>query len=524
MNKKLIAAFLAVFLLLSFGFSAFALPSLGLGDFIDIITSIDTSRYTEFSEQEWSTMSPSERAEQINFVISDQKGSSNITSSSDFINDSNKSYDIYCYLTKIDDFDGRSSNIVGKTYLEENGLADFGMGYYSFSGGSGGNFGHSSGEFGDGTVADTLNDEFLDYLRDNPLVSDSPFHRLTSGQYTFEYSCFYSDDGLNKLVYPYVNIYQNGVLINTLKGFGYSWFGNDDYRKNQAISTYNDIVSNLYFDSDQKAVVYPARDIYFDLSPYIIDDVIELSDDPVAIGTDEDGNQIQLNINSDGVTYEGSTYNYNNDNSVTIGGKTYYISVNPSDVDDDYYKQFLGDTINNYNNYYTTEGKEFDDTDIISALKSIFSSLETFRSYCYSQLKQLYDSVRSGFSSVSRSVSLWGKNIVNAINSLGGSSDLTDEQLADYQDKLESAVNSRFGFVIGLKDILDTALSSYQNSSSSQINFKFKSRSYSIDFSTWFNDDNLNSIRFLMAAFIYLSFAFNTFRRLPSYIYNGGDR
>ena len=119
---------------------------------------------------------------------------------------------------------------------------------------------------------------------------------------------------------------------------------------------------------------------------------------------------------------------------------------------------------------------------------------------------------------------LRSEKIVKAINSLGGASDLSDEELANYQKKLETAVNARFLPVIELRDLVDKALNAYRDNSTSQIAFDYKGRSYSIDFSDWFTSENLQSIRFLMAAFIYVTYAFNTFRRIPSYINNGGDK
>ena len=546
MNKKFIAAFIAVFLLLSCAASAFAVAGVSIGDFLQIASSIDTSKYTEFSEQEWTTMTPTERLEQFNYVVSDQKGTSKITENSDFINDSALSYKYYCGLINNSVINqGLTNNLSSKTYLEGHGLADFGLGFYNSNG-------HSSGKFGDGTVADTLNDDFLNYMRNVPYGSNTRY--LFSNGYSISWEpVFLSNEStqmdingvkhqaayyrLRFLLYD-----ASGVLCDTAYGGSIAGYGRFDDRVclTCGIQPFSDLTitdDGYYFYS----VSSGAFQHKFHDSP--IPQKIKLpwydkygqptavSDDPLATGTDENGNQIQFNINSDGVTYEGSTYNYNDDNSVTINGNTYYITVNPKDVDEDYYKQFLQQVINNYYNYYNTDSTPFDDKDIISAVKSVFTSLETFRSYCYSQLKQLsnyvfdgFNSLRSSVSSLRSAVNNWGEKIVKAINSLGGAFDLSDEELANYQKKLETAVNARFLPAIELKDLVEKALTAYRDNSISQISFDYNGRSYSIDFSMWFTSENLQAIRFLMAAFIYVSYAFNTYRRIPSYINNGGDK
>lgn len=551
MNKKFIAAFIAVFLLLSCAASAFAVAGVGIGDIIGVISAIDASEYTKYNEQEWTTLTPAERAEQLNYVINHQKGTSHLNESSDLINDSAASFQAYDILTGNSSVGGAllggdaSSNMIMKIGLEQKGYADFGMGYYNSNG-------HSSGKFGDGTVADTLNNDFLNYMCNVPYGSNTRY--LFSNGYSISWEpVFFSNESsqmdingvkhqaayyrLRFLLYD-----ASGVLCDTAYGGSIAGYGRFDDRVclTCGIQPFSDLTitdDGYYFYSVSsgsfqhkfhdspipKKIKLPWYDKYGQPTAF--------SDDPLATGTDENGNQIQFNINSDGVTYEGSTYNYNDDNSVTINGNTYYITVNPADVNEDYYKQFLQQVINNYYNYYNTDSTPFDDKDIISAVKSVFTSLETFRSYCYSQLKQLsnyvfdgFNSLRSSVSSLRSAVNNWGEKIVKAINFLGGASDLSDEELANYQKKLETAVNARFLPAIELKDLVEKALTAYRDNSISQISFDYNGRSYSIDFSTWFTSENLQAIRFLMAAFIYVSYAFNTFRRIPSYINNGGDK
>lgn len=462
-KKRLAALAVALALVLSLSVSVLALTGIGIGDFLQIASSIDTSKYTEFSEQEWGTMTPAERAEQFNFVISDQKGTSNITASSDFINNSSLSYKYYCGLINNSVINqGLTNNLSSKTFLEGHGLADFGLGFYNSNG-------HSSGKFGDGTVADTLNNDFLNYMRNVPYGSNTRY--LFSNGYSISWEpVFLSNEStqmdingvkhqaafyrLRFLLYD-----ASGVLCDTAYGGSIAGYGRFDDRVclTCGIQPFSDLTitdDGYYFYS----VSSGSFQHKFHDSP--IPQKIKLpwydkygqptavSDDPLATGTDENGNQIQFNINSDGVTYEGSTYNYNDDNSVTINGNTYYITVNPKDVDEDYYKQFLQQVINNYYNYYNTDSTPFDDKDIISAVKSVFTSLETFRSYCYSQLKQLSDYVFDGFNSLRSSVKSLKtsisdrlddiikilKNISNTVD------DISEEKKEEYNTKWLEAI------------------------------------------------------------------------------------
>lgn len=553
MNKKLIAAFIAVFLLLSCVASAFAVSGVGIGDIIGVISSIDASEYTKYNEQEWTTLTPAERAEQLNYVINHQKGTSHLNESSDLINDSAASFQAYDILTGNSSVGGAllggdaSSNMIMKIGLEQKGYADFGMGYYNSNG-------HSGGKFGDNTVADTLNDDFLDYIQKYPYVGqDTP-----STAYKFSNGYYVDWDPL-LINSASLAFFVDGVR-HSGKLYGLRFYLHDETGKiidmvdHKGFNAYTpliicDICGGALFDNF--TITYDGQ-YYFDYHPWDKShrtsyfEVVQSAKyqfpwwsqygapteepvvtDPVATGTDENGNEIQFNINSDGVTYEGNTYNYNDDNSVTINGNTYHITVNPADVNDDYYNQFLQQVINNYYNYYGTDAMPFDSTDIIKSLQSIFNSLEKFRSDCYLHLKQISNYVVVGFNSMRSSLNSVIKRldeIIKQLKGLGGMSDMTDEEYANYQKKLEAAVNARFLPVIELKDLVEKALEAYKNNSMSQINFDYNGRSYSIDFSTWFTSENLQAIRFLMAAFIYVSYAFNTFRRIPSYINNGGDK
>ena len=477
MNKKFIAAFIAVFLLLSCAASAFALTGLSIGDLLQIASSIDTSKYTEYNEQQWATMTPAERSEQFNFVISDQKGTSKITENSDFINDSDLSYRYYCDLIHPRSGVNPSfGNLWAKTYLENNGLADFGMGYHNSDGHHGG--GGSGGRRD--TVADTLNDDFLDYMQENPYsgIGSSNRYQFSNGYYV-DYEPLLIGDWSDKLV----RIEIDGVVHHPLN-YGLQFYLHDETGKiidmTRITSIYSSPIVLIYCDVCQGELfrnftVTAEGKFYFDMPhwyynyseyrhifqynntsdrsselPFPWWDLygsVDEEEPPLfpAVGVDDDGNQIKLNVTSDGITYEGNTYQIDNsDHSVTIDGNKYYITVNPSDVDENYYNDFLQQVINNYYNYYNTDSKPFDGTDILTAIKSVFTSLETFRSYCYSQLKQIGNYIVDGFNSMRSSLKTIVdklKDIIKQLKDIGGTlEEISEEQKQEYSTKWLEAI------------------------------------------------------------------------------------
>lgn len=270
--------------------------------------------------------------------------------------------------------------------------------------------------------------------------------------------------------------------------------------------------------------------------------------DPVATGTDENGNEIQFNINSDGVTYEGNTYNYNDDNSVTINGNTYHITVNPADVNEDYYNQFLQQVINNYYNYYGTDETPFDGTDILTSLKSIFDSLEKFRSSCYAQLKETADYIFDGFKSMRSSLKTIIdklKDIIDLLKDINKNvEELTEEQeeknksdwadlISDFKDKVgwasldksmrniqtaffgqrEYSVHSDTGEIqvqILQKDAAPLA------SSMPNLSITYMGQSYNLYSCVAYLGGDIEPIKQFISLFLWVGFILSVFRSIPS--------
>jgi len=86
---------------------------------------------------------------------------------------------------------------------------------------------------------------------------------------------------------------------------------------------------------------------------------------------------------------------------------------------------------------------------------------------------------------------------------------------------IKLAVESKFSFVKDIKKLIDYSFSCYTVSSSEpRIPVNLFGSTHYIDFSVY--DDNIDLIRFVIAAFVYITYAIHTYRKIPSYI-NGGD-
>lgn len=86
---------------------------------------------------------------------------------------------------------------------------------------------------------------------------------------------------------------------------------------------------------------------------------------------------------------------------------------------------------------------------------------------------------------------------------------------------IEAKLLGKFSFISEIKNFVQYAIDSYSNTENSPtIKIDLFNYQHKIDFSVF--DSSINLIRWVIAAFIYLSYAFATFRKIPGYI-NGGD-
>ena len=566
-KKRLAALAVALALVLSLSVSVLALNGISIGDVIGLVDSVDMGSFPSYNETSWNALSIDERRSALEDATRAIKGTPHFDN--DFLNTS-QAYDYYHNLIKA----GNSVNFVtapvqsmyGAIMLERAGQADFGFGFYNDNG-------HSGGKFGDNTVADTLNNDFLDYLQKRPYAGTG----ILTTAYKFSNGYYVDWEPL------YLHAINGSLGGHTAELYGLRFYLHDEtgtiieIYDNKGTTAYTPLVlckkcgGNLfdnftltskgtyYFDYYQWKSPHPDTYIKQKSNEYLFPwwgKYGDLVDEPVdpdtvgpkATGTDDNGNQIEFNINSDGVTYEGNTYNYNNDNSVTINGNTYYITVNPNDVNDDYYKQFLQQVINNYYNYYGTDSTPFDDKDIISAVKSVFTSLETFRSYCYSQLKQIGDYISDGFNSMRASL----KKIIDRLDDIikylkdisKNVEELTEEQeeknksdwadlISDFKDKVgwasldksmrniqtaffgqrEYSVHSETGEIqvqILQKNAAPLA------SSMPNLSITYMGQSYNLYSCVAYLGGDIEPIKQFISLFLWVGFILSVFRSIPS--------
>jgi len=476
-KKRLAALAVALALVLSLSVSVVALNGISIGDLVSLVDGVDMGSFPSYNETAWNALSIDERRTALEDATRAINGTPHFDN--DFLNTS-QAYDYYQNLIKA----GNSLNFVtapvqsmyGAIMLERAGQADFGLGFYNDNG-------HSGGKFGENTVADTLNNDFLDYIQQYPYVGqDTPStaYKFSNGYYV-DWEPLYIGTVSPKFQEVLSDEVTGDKSVRVHEGtrYGLRFYLHDetgkiiDTQDNKGFNNYTPFVScstcvSVPFDNFTiTSNGYYYFDYYLWKSPHpdtfdkeksqeyafpwwgqygvLVDDPVDPDTvGPKATGTDDNGNQIEFNINSDGVTYEGNTYNYNDDNSVTINGNTYYITVNPNDVNDDYYENFLQQFISNYYNYYTTDSTPFDGTDILTALHSIFNSLENFRSNCFSQLRQTANYILDGFnfmrSSLKTIISRL-KDIIDQLKNIGGTlEEISEDKKEEYSTKWLEAI------------------------------------------------------------------------------------
>ena len=86
---------------------------------------------------------------------------------------------------------------------------------------------------------------------------------------------------------------------------------------------------------------------------------------------------------------------------------------------------------------------------------------------------------------------------------------------------IEAKLLGKFSFISEIKNFVQYAIDSYSKTENSPtIRIDLFNYQHTIDFSVF--DGSINLVRWIVAAFVYLSYAFATFRKIPGYI-NGGD-
>lgn len=213
--------------------------------------------------------------------------------------------------------------------------------------------------------------------------------------------------------------------------------------------------------------------------------------------------------------------------------------------DDDLYK-YIDKLINNLDNTYpdlsTVEGKLQEIINLLNktkdggcscdelaaAIRELISRLDNSGSdtELNNTLKELVKKLENNqdLSSVIDKIEELRKDLLKAY-----AFDYTDKDIktviSKYNDFSDYLINKKFAFVGSLTSIINTAVDSYKKSGdNSMFTVTFNGSSHTIDLAGAFSSDQLDVFRYMIAAFIYVQFALSVYRRIPSYINNGGDR
>ena len=93
-----------------------------------------------------------------------------------------------------------------------------------------------------------------------------------------------------------------------------------------------------------------------------------------------------------------------------------------------------------------------------------------------------------------------------------------------YDEFADYLIKKKFSFVTSLTQIINSALNTYAKSNATSFNVTYKGITREVQLDSGFSYDQLQLIRYMLAAFIYIRFAFSCYRRIPAYINNGGDK
>lgn len=92
-----------------------------------------------------------------------------------------------------------------------------------------------------------------------------------------------------------------------------------------------------------------------------------------------------------------------------------------------------------------------------------------------------------------------------------------------YDEFADYLIKKKFCFVTSFTQIINSALNTYAKSTETSFSVTYNGITREVQLDTGFSYDQLQLIRYILAAFIYIRFAFSCYRRIPGYINNGGD-
>lgn len=378
--KRIICVILAALLLLPFGVSVYA------SDTSDDDYGLEVRAFTE---DEWFAMTSQQRNAYFNAVVK-KNGGSAPTFSFDSRVGSYMAYKFYCDL-----YNGKLN---AKMSLQWLGLVDFNL-----------KIGNPPNHGGDGFGGHRkdIDEQFEEYEKDYPYagVNDSICYKFSNGYYiTWDYVMggqygmnFGMPDGSTHSKYTYqIRFYlhdESGKMIESCYNYDSGISCPSCFES--AFHNFTILPNGRYgYDYENNGWVHHADWGYQEHTFPWYDRYGDGEEDeptvipvPITLYDIDTGDTINAFREGDNINYNNNYYNYGD--TVTIGDNTYTTYYNFNNMPQNYQNDFYNYITNYYiNNNYGNE-IDFDDSEILSALGSI-----------YSKLQAIFTKMNAGFNNV----------------------------------------------------------------------------------------------------------------------------
>lgn len=435
--KRIICVILALFLLLPFGVSVYA------SDTSDDDYGLEVRVFTE---DEWFAMTSQQRNAYFNAVVK-KNGGSAPTFSFDSRVGSYMAYKFYCDL-----YNGKLN---AKMSLQWLGLVDFNL-----------KIGNPPNHGGDGFGGHRkdIDEQFEEYEKDYPYagVNDSICYKFSNGYYiTWDYVMggqygmnFGMPDGSTHSKYTYqIRFYlhdESGKMIESCYNYDSGISCPSCFES--AFHNFTILPNGRYgYDYENNGWVHHADWGYQEHTFPWYDRYGEGEEDeptvipvPITLYDIDTGDIINAFREGDNINYNNNYYNYGD--TVTIGDNTYTTYYNFNNMPQNYQNDFYNYITNYYiNNNYGNE-IDFDDSEILSALGSI-----------YSKLQAIFTKMNAGFNNVVKVL----KDILKQLKDVNASLDDITEKDKEESKALWLELISDFKKKISYDDI-ETGINNIQ--------------------------------------------------------------
>lgn len=435
--KRIICVILAALLLLPFGVSVYAF------DTSDDDYGLEVRAFTE---DEWFAITSQQRNAYFNAVVK-KNGGSAPTFSFDSRVGSYMAYKFYCDL-----YNGKFN---AKMSLQWLGLVDFNL-----------KIGNPPNHGGDGFGGHRkdIDEQFEEYEKDYPYagVNDSICYKFSNGYYiTWDYVMggqygmnFGMPDGSTHSKYTYqIRFYlhdESGKMIESCYNYDSGISCPSCFES--AFHNFTILPNGRYgYDYENNGWVHHADWGYQEHTFPWYDRYGEGEEDeptvipvPITLYDIDTGDTINAFREGDNINYNNNYYNYGD--TVTIGDNTYTTYYNFNNMPQNYQNDFYNYITNYYiNNNYGNE-IDFDDSEILSALGSI-----------YSKLQAIFTKMNAGFNNVVKVL----KDILKQLKDVNASLDDITEKDKEESKALWLELISDFKKKISYDDI-ETGINNIQ--------------------------------------------------------------